>query len=349
MKLRTRIKAKDVAHEAGVSVATVSYVLNDAKSVTISKETRDKVLAAVEKLGYVPNQAAKTLGSARNVGTCRSNLIGVVIPQTETCKELMFNNPFYGEFLSSVEYVARSKGYHILVSGVNADQSYIKIAKNRSLDGIIILGMYPSEDLNEYKQAGIPTVLVDSYGNDHFFHSVRTDDRHGGYLATKYLIDHGHKKIAFVTGEVKTSGVNDMRFLGYKDALEEAQLEFDKELVFTGYVGHQYGIEAADRIEKCNLGITAAFASADIIAVGLIRGFRRKGKRVPDDISIIGFDDIYYAEICDPALTTIRQNIKEKGRNVAKIIVSAAKDISYPKHEIVIPLEIVERESVRFI
>ncbi|MDF2474305.1 MAG: LacI family transcriptional regulator [Anaerocolumna sp.] len=342
-----RINSKDVAREAGVSAATVSYVLNETKSVTISKETREKVLAAVQKLGYVPNQAAKTLGSSRIVGKSKSNLIGLVIPQTESGKELMFDNPFYGDFLSAVEYAARQEGFHLLVSGVNADQSYIDIAKNRSLDGIIILGMYPSEDNKEYKQIGIPTVLVDCYGTDHFFHSVRTDDRYGGYLATRHLIQHGHKRIAFVSGEVKESGVTDMRFLGYQDALREARIPYDPNLVFTGYVGYQYGIEAAAKIAQGNAGITAAFAAADIIAVGMIKGFRNLGLRVPEDISIIGFDDIYQAEICDPGLTTIRQNIKEKGNAVAKIIVSAAKNSTFPKTEIVIPLEIVERESVR--
>jgi len=343
-----RINSKDVAREAGVSATTVSYVLNNNKAVTISQETRDRVLAAVQKLGYVPNQAAKTLGSAKS-SINKSNLIGIVIPQTETGKELMFANPFYGDFISAVEYVARSEGFHLLISGVNADQSYIEIAKNRSLDGIIILGMYPSDDIKEYKQTGIPTVLVDCYGSDHFFHSVRTDDRYGGYLATHYLIEHGHRRIAFVSGAVKEAGVNEMRFLGYKDALKEAKIEFDKDLVFTGSVGYEYGIEAAHLIADSKLGITGAFATADIIAVGMIKGFQNAKLRVPEDISLIGFDDIYQSEICNPGLTTIRQNIKEKGKAVAKIVVSAAKNPSYLKNEVIIPLEIVERESVQTI
>lgn len=344
-----RVVIKDVAKEAGVSAATVSYVLNKTESVSIRQETIDKVMEAVNKLGYVPNQAAKTLGSARFVGQSKSNLIGLVIPQTESGKELMFANPFYGDFLSSVEYAARREGFHLLVSGVNADQSYIEIAKNRSLDGIIILGMYPSDDIKEYKQTGIPTVLVDCYGSDHFFHSVRTDDRYGGYLATMYLIEHGHRTIGFISGDVKEFGVNYMRFLGYQDALKEAGIPFDQNLVITGYVGYQFGIEAASKVTQKNAGITAVFATADIVAVGMVKGFSNHNLSVPDDISIIGFDDIYQAEICDPGLTTIRQNVKDKGNEVTKIIVSAAKNPNFSKKEIVIPLEIVERESVRSI
>lgn len=344
-----RVTIKDVAKEAGVSAATVSYVLNKTESVTISQVTIEKVIEAVQKLGYVPNQAAKTLGSARFVGKSKSNLIGLVIPQTESGEELLFDNPFYGDFLSAVEYAARMEGFHILVSGVNADQSYIEIAKNRSLDGIIVLGMYPSDDIKEYKQIGIPTVLVDCYGTDHFFHTVRTDDRYGGYLATRYLIEHGHHTIGFVSGEVKESGVNYMRLLGYKDALREAGIRFDQNLVIPGYVGYQFGIEAATKVVDKKCGITAVFATADILAVGMVKGFHKHNLNVPEDISIIGFDDIYQAEICDPGLTTIRQNIKDKGNEVTKIIVSATKNSNFSKKEIVIPLEIIERESVRAI
>lgn len=344
-----RVTIKDVAKEAGVSAATVSYVLNKTESVSLRQETTDKVMDAVHKLGYVPNQAAKTLGSARSVGQSKSNLIGLVIPQTEYGKELMFDNPFYGDFLSAVEYAARREGFHLLVSGVNADQSYIEIAKNRSLDGIIILGMYPSDDIKEYKQTGIPTVLVDCYGTDHFFHSVRTDDRYGGYLATRYLIEHGHRNIGFVSGKVKESGVSYMRLLGYQDALKEASIPFDQNFVINGYVGYQFGIEAASQVVQKNSGITAVFATADILAVGMVKGFHNHNLRIPEDISIIGFDDIYQAEICDPGLTTIRQNIKDKGNEVIKIIVSAVKNPNFSKKEIIIPLEIIERESVRTI
>ncbi|MGF7144677.1 LacI family transcriptional regulator [Anaerotaenia torta] len=346
--MKNIVRAKDVAKEAGVTAATVSYVLNGKSSVTISAETQDRVWSAVKKLGYVPNQAAKTLSSSRSTGYSRSNLIGVVIPQTEPGKKFMFSNPFYGEFLSALEYGARLEGYHLLVSGVNLDQSYIEIAKNRSLDGIIILGMYPSDEIQEYKRSGIPSVMVDCYcDNDHYFHSVRTDDRYGGYLATEYLIKKGHRRIAFVSGEAKEAGVNHMRFLGYQDALEEYEIPSDERLVINGYIGYEFGIEAAERIVDSNNGITAVFATADIIAVGMVKGFRKRGVRIPQDISIIGFDDIYASVICDPSITTIRQNIEDKGTEVAKLIVAAAQNRKYPKKEIIIPIEIIERESVR--
>ena len=140
-----------------------------------------------------------------------------------------------------------------------------------------------------------------------------------------------------------------MRLLGYKDALREAGIRFDQNLVIPGYVGYQFGIEAATKVVDKKYGITAVFATADILAVGMVKGFHKHNLSVPEDISIIGFDDIYQAEICDPGLTTIRQNIKDKGNEVTKIIVSATKNSNFSKKEIVIPLEIIERESVRAI
>lgn len=350
--MKKQVSIRDVAHEAGVSAATVSYVLNQTPNITISPETTIKVREAAERLKYVPSQAAKTLGSSRLKRSSRSNLIGIVIPQTEQNKYFMFSNPFYGDFLSAVEYEARKNGYHILISGVNADQSYVEIAKARSLDGIVIVGMYPSKDIEEYKKSGIPAVLVDCYcNNDHFFHSVRTDDRYGGYMATDYLVQKGHRNIAIVSGEIRENGVNNMRFLGYQDALLEANIAYNASLVYDGYVGFQYGLEAADKIvnenKKRKDKITAVFATSDIVAVGVIKGFQERGMRVPEDYSVIGFDDVYYSQICNPSLTTIHQNIIEKGREAAKIMISAAVNPGLPKRERIIPMELVERQSVR--
>ena len=166
-----RVSIKDVAREAGVSTTTVSYVLNSTPTETISEETSKRVLAAVRKLGYVPNLNARSLSSSR------SNLIGVLIPQTDPGKEFMFSNPFYGELLSSIEYTARQNGYHLLLSGTNEDQNYLSIARNRGLDGIIIVGTYPGENLNALKKLGVPIVLVDSYVNDDSFHTLGIEDK----------------------------------------------------------------------------------------------------------------------------------------------------------------------------
>lgn len=349
--VRKQVSVRDVAREAGVSPATVSYILNDTPGLSFTPETRQRVLAAAEKLHYVANQAAKTLGSGRAEGIVQSKLIGVVIPQTENKRKeshIMFGNPFYGTFLSAVELEARRAGYQLILSGTNPGQSYIDIAKSRTLDGVIILGAYPSDDEAEYKKYKIPAVLVDCYGSgDSFFYSVRTDDRLGGYLATKYLIEQGHHRIAIVTGELKAHGVNSERYQGYLDALCEAGLTPAHDDVFEGLVGYDHGLEVAEELARTRRDITALFASADITAIGLINGLRAAGLRVPEDVSVIGFDDVEYAKMCYPGLTTMRQNIMEKGRQAARLMIEAVQDHSLPREERIIPMELIERGTVK--
>lgn len=349
--VRKQVSVRDVAREAGVSPATVSYILNDTPGLSFTPETRQRVLAAAEKLHYVANQAAKTLGSGRAEGIVQSKLIGVVIPQTENKRKeshIMFGNPFYGTFLSAVELEARRAGYQLILSGTNPGQSYIDIAKSRTLDGVIILGAYPSDDEAEYKKYKIPAVLVDCYGSgDSFFYSVRTDDRLGGYLATKYLIEQGHHRIAIVTGELKAHGVNSERYQGYLDALSEAGLTPAHDDVFEGLVGYDHGLEVAEELARTRRDITALFASADITAIGLINGLHAAGLRVPEDVSVIGFDDVEYAKMCYPGLTTMRQNIMEKGRQAVRLMIEAVQDHSLPREERIIPMELIERGTVK--
>ena len=348
--MKKQVSIKDVAREAGVSPATVSYILNSTPGLSFTPETREKVMAAVEKLHYVANQAAKTLGSSRTEGIVQSKLIGIVIPQTENKRReshIMFGNPFYGTFLSAVELEIRKAGYHLILSGTNPGQSYIDIVKSRTLDGVIILGAYPSDDAAEYKKYKIPAVLVDCYGSgDSFFYSVRTDDRLGGYMATRYLIEKGHRNIAIVTGELKEHGVNSERYQGYLDALREAGIRPLKRNLFEGYVDYRYGAEAAQNLAKNRRGVTAVFATADITAVGLINGLHEAGISVPGDTSVIGFDDAEYAKMCFPGLTTIRQNIMEKGRQAARLMIEAVQNHGLPRVERIIPMELIERGTV---
>lgn len=339
--MEKRVGIKDVAAEAGVSIATVSYVINNKSGESLSTETIERVLAAVKKLNYVPNLSGRILANNK------SNLIGVVIPQTEPKKEFMFSNPFYSEFLSSFEYTARINGYHVLISGTNADENYIQVARKRNLDGIVILGVNSQDEQEELESADIPIVMVDSYIKSNHFSTLGTDDRYGGYLATKYLIDKGHKKIAIVTGCVSEDSVNFERLNGYKDALSESKLEYNDNYVLTGNVDYWYGVDTANKIKLLKDEVTAVFCTADILAMGLMKGLGRNGIKVPDEMSIIGFDDVFIAKVTDPALTTINQNVAAKGERAAKMIIGLATQELKGKQNYVIPIEVVERESVR--
>ena len=314
-----RISIKDVAKEAGVSTSTVSYVLNSTPTETISEETSKRVMAAVQKLGYVPNLNARSLSSSR------SNLIGVLIPQTEPGKEFMFSNPFYGDLLSSIEYTARQHGYHLLLSGTKEDQNYLNIAQNRGLDGIIIVGTYPGENLNALKKLGVPIVLVDSYENDDDFHTLGIEDKEGARIATRYLIEKGHRKIAFISGSIRENGVNMKRYQGYCDALKEAGLPLDEQDIYSGTVDYEYGLTAVQQYIDRGKKQSAAFITADVISMGVIKGLKQNNIRVPDDLSIVSFDDVYLAEMSYPSLTTIHQDIDEKGRQAVQLVLEAAR------------------------
>ena len=336
-----RVSIKDVAKEAGVSASTVSYVLNNTPTESISEETKKRVTAAVQRLGYVPNLNARSLSSRR------SNLIGVVIPQTEPGKEFMFSNPFYGELLSAIEYTARKHGYHLLLSGTQEDQSYLNIAQNRGVDGIIIVGTYPGENLNELKRVGVPIVLVDSYVMDEDFHTIGIEDKEGARMATRYLIGKGHRKIAFISGSIRENGVNMKRYRGYCDALQEAGLPLEETAVYSGTVDYEYGLTAARQFLDRGRQQTAAFVTADVISMGFIKGLRQQGICVPDDISIVSFDDVYLANMAYPSLTTVHQDIDEKGRQAVQLVLDAAKAKEHRHTECILPLRLIERDSVR--
>ena len=337
-----RVRIKDIAAEAGVSVTAVSYILNNVPSQSFAPETVKKVNDAARLLGYVPNMAARALVSDR------SRMIGVVIPQTEQHKEFLFSNPFYGDFLSSVEFTARQEGYHILISGTNADQTYLEVARTRSLDGIIIVGMYPEDNYEELKKSEIPTVLVDCYCDDDYFNIIQIDDRQGGYQAAKLLLDKGHKHIAHVTGLIKDNGVNRQRMLGWRQALKEAGIKYDRGLLYDGEVSYLHGIEAGKKIAGSfrESGVTAVFASADIIAAGLYSGLKSAGLTIPSDVSVVGFDDIWLAGICDPGLTTIRQDITLKGKTALEVVLSLINGDISGDRKITLPIDLVERGSV---
>jgi LacI family transcriptional regulator len=329
---------KDVAREAGVSSATVSYVFNSKKP--ISPHTKAKVMAAIEKLNYVPNINARTLS------TNDSLLIGVLIPQTEPGSHLMFENTFYSEILSAIEFEARTHGYHILISGINAGETYMNRARGRNLDGIIAIGVYPDDLYREIKKSGIPLVLIDSYCDDAHCHNIRIDDVYGSYLATGYLLDRGHRDIAFLSGRLRDNGVMKKRLTGYQQALEERGIPFKKVYIFEGKIDFNNGVTLAQRLLAARQPISAVFAAADILAIGAMKTFFEKGLQIPRDISIIGFDDLQISRYMNPGLTTIGQEITLKGKKAVELLVQIIKEPDLTKREEILPLGIIERGSV---
>ncbi|MBQ4651592.1 MAG: LacI family DNA-binding transcriptional regulator [Oscillospiraceae bacterium] len=334
-----RTTLKDVAQRAGVTTAAVSYALSGKRP--ISEETKARIMQAIEELDYVPDLNARSL-SMRD-----SKLIGVVVPQTEPGERLMFQNSFYSEVLGSIEYYARQQGYHILISATDANESYLTLAKKRNLDGIIVIGMYPDEFYQQMKKTQIPIVLIDSYCNDHYYHNIRIDDAYGSYLATRYMLEKGHKHVAFFAGQMKENGVMKKRLLGYRQALEEFELPYRQDYIFEGQIDYNSGIELAGRLLEAGLPTTGIVCAADILAIGAAKGLFEAGKRVPEDYSLVGFDDVELAQYMTPGLTTVRQHISLKGQKAVELLLKHIEDPTLPKQEEILPLQLIPRGSVK--
>lgn len=340
-----KVTIRDVAKHAGVSVASVSYVLNDIDKVTA--ETKDRILKSIAELDYSPSLTARCLSKGD------SKLIGVSLPITEKGDipgVLLENNPFFGEFISGIEYTTRKQGYDILISGMDTNEQYKDWIQRRRLDGIIMLGVYPHSIFEEINKLEIPIVLTDAYEPYAAeFHRVMVEDELGGYLATRHLIDRGHRKIAFVAGSIKNSYTNYYRYEGYKKALREARIKLNKEFILEDHVTFNGGYRTGKRLLDGKMAVTAAFAAADIMAIGIIKSFLENGKLIPRDLSVIGFDDIKLGQYTTPSLTTIKQDIIMKGRVSAEMIMEDLKNNRRTNHSVVLKPELIIRDSTDFI
>lgn len=341
--MKRKVTIRDVAKYAGVSVATVSNVINNIDKA--SDETREMVLKSIKEIGYQPDFVARCLAKGK------SNLIGVMLPITEKGDEpylLLRDNPFFSEFISGIDFISRKRGYDFLISGIESGQQCKEWVTKRNLDGIIMLGMLPRSFFNEMEEINLPVVLIDAY--EEFatrFHRIMADDKNGGYLATKHLISLGHRHIVFVTGSVKQSGVNRERFEGYKKALQEAGITPDPGLIFEDHVTFEGGYQAGKRIMESGGEITAVVTVADVVAFGLINVFRDHGKTVPDDYSVVGFDDIQLCKYVVPRLTTVRQNIFKKGVAAVEAIISDIELPSETSETKILSVELIQRESTK--
>lgn len=306
----------EIAKLAGVSTATVSYVINDVDKV--SEKTKERVRKIMADLDYIPSINARSLSNGQ------TRLIGVTLPliaPSDTTGTLLETNPFFAEYLGEIHKVISQYGYDILLSGIQVKGKYKNWIQSRGLDGIILLGSYPPDIYEEVKALNIPTVLTDvyeTYAND--FHSVNTDDADGSYMATKHLISLGHKKIGFVGGSIQQSPIHNNRYLGYGKAMLEANLKINNDCVFETLTTFEGGMHLAQRLMKEKFDLTALVVDADIVALGIMKVCQDNGKKIPDELSIVGFDDIQAASFTSPGLTTIRQFISKKGEIAANLV-----------------------------
>ena len=324
---------KDVAREAGVSIATVSRVFND--SAVVSEGTRQNVRAVAERLNYWPN------GAARSLITNRTQAIGVLLPD-------LFGE-FYSEILRGMDCTARKTGLHLLVSSSHADAKELVAALRSTrgrIDGLIV--MAPDIDASaaiRATAAALPMVLIDAFSGIEGCDSVAIANQAGAYSVVRHLVRLGHRRVATITGPARNADAR-QRLEGYRAALVESGADGSRELEIAGNFTEPSGYEAVARLLALHPRPTAVFAANDYMAIGVLGALSDAGVRVPEDIALAGFDDIAMACYLNPPLTTVHVDAYRLGeRAVEKLL-----ERSHPRrgraaqHE-VLPTTLVIRSS----
>lgn len=305
--MRTTIK--DIAKKAEVSANTVSKALNHKPGV--SSETRRRIMKIAGGMDYLPNVLAK------NLRLNQTKSIGLIMPDN--------SNPFFARVIKGIQDVAKQAGYHIVLCNTEEDPSFEEEAVNLLLSlrvaGLLITPTQKKIDcILKLKQLGIPFVLVARQFEEVVTHCVATDNVIVGHIATKRLIDQGHERIVFVNGPYENSAAKE-RFTGYQKALEENRIAFDESLVEWGSLNMEDGYNAMTRVLANQRPPLGAFLMNDYIAIGAMKAVREKNLRIPEDVSIVGCDDIDLAHYLDVPLTTVYQPKYAIGEKGAQILV----------------------------
>lgn len=333
------VTIKDIAARAGVSTSTVSRVVN--QSVRVDPATEERVQEAIEALGYRPNLLARSF--RRKI----THTIGLVVPDN--------SNPFFAEMARVIEDAGFAEGYSVILCNSDLSEvkqdAYIDVLLAKRVDGIIMTstGLIPGEranhDIERIQQAGVPCVVIDRDLGDAPVDQLLVDNHEGGYLAGRYLIEHGHRKLACVVGPsdlTPSAG----RIAGFHRALDEAEIDILPEAIVRGNGRLDGGARAIARLLDRGADFTAVFAFNDEMAIGVIGALQRAGKRVPHDISVIGFDDIPYADAIYPAVTTIAQPIVEMGGIGVRMLLDRLQQPGAAPRRVQLSPRLVKRESV---
>lgn len=326
---------KDVAERAGVGIGTVSRVLNG--STQVREETRQKVLVAIQELGFKPNSAARQLSGGKTF------TVGVVTP--------FFTLPSFIERLTGIQDVLDVANYDLVLYSIRYVDQFQRqlrtLAQQSRVDGLIILSLSFYEDEIRQSSPTLPVVVIDNDTIKHYPH-IMIDNFEGGQLATHYLIERGHRSIGFV-GDVKndTFGFTSTyrRFEGFQHALEEAGLPLVPEWCHFGDISQESARLSAHAILSSPRRPTAIFAAYDTLAFGTLAAAQELGLRVPDDVAVIGFDDIQTANYLN--LTTVRQHLVESGRLGARLMLDWLRNgfVDPKAWDTILPLEVIQRAT----
>lgn len=335
------VTIEDIAREAGVSCTTVSNVIH-GRTNKVSAHTVDLINEIIHRTGYVPNM------SARAMKTRSSKVVALINHLDSRDQEKFMSDPFFMDLTSAVEKALRERGYFLMIRAISESDELLAFLRNWNVEGVFMPGLFENEPFYQtLHDLKMPVVLTDSYISDlGHMSNIGLQDFEGARLATEHLIQNGHKRIVFAGAKIKPGGVVEQRLLGYKQALEDNGIPFDDSLLYECEFSTTKMMELGDALARRE-DITAVFATADLLAAGIMSGLQQAGRMVPRDISIVGFDDINWARMTMPMLTTIHQDAVAKGRLAAQCMIRLLEGDEIGGHNQILSVELVERNSVR--
>lgn len=326
---------KDVAKLAGVSVTTVSRVLNN--TAPVNEKTKEKIMKAIKDLDYTPSIIAQ------GMRTKRSKILGVIIPD--------YVNPFYYELFKYLEDAARDKDYHIIVASTGEEEkdeiNYISNLVNRNIDGLIVCSYKGEKKTIDYLLSlsrKIPVIFMDNFQINKKINSVYTDGNTGIKSITEHVIKQGHKKIGFIKPLSRYNIAND-RFEGYKSAIKEAGIEFREFLIYEGDYHIESGYKAAEYFLNLSIKPTAIISSTDLMAIGAVKYLQSQKVQIPEEIAVAGFDDIYMSQLISPPLTTYKQPVKNIAYEAVDLFYHKLNHPTAKDRQIVLKGTLIVRES----
>ncbi|KPC85022.1 MULTISPECIES: LacI family DNA-binding transcriptional regulator [Streptomyces] len=333
---------EEVAARAGVGRGTASRVING--SPRVSAQTREAVEAAVAELGYVPNRAARALAGNR------TDAIALVVPESET---RFFAEPYFSDIVRGVGAALADTEMQLLLTLAGNDRERRRLAQYLTahrVDGVLLVSVHADDPLPDLlEQLGMPSVISGRRHAAETLPSVDSDNFEGARAAVDHLIARGRRSIATITGRLDVYGAQ-RRLDGYRKAVAAAGLDPDERLIAPADFSEEGGARAMRELLERRPDVDAVFAASDVMAAGARQVLRESGRRIPDDVALVGFDDSAVARHMDPPLTSVRQPIEEMGRTMTRVLLQeianrSSGDGTEERPRIVLPTELVVRES----
>jgi LacI family transcriptional regulator len=329
---------EQVAKIAGVSHSTVSRVINDSPNVR--PQVRERVQQVIREYNYQPHHAARTLV------TRRTNVIGLIIPEPIS---RLFIDPFFSQLLPGIAEVCNQRGYYLMLVLMTAttdrDTLYRRLLHNGRLDGVIVASAVLNDPIMpRLQESKCPCVLVGHNPDYPEIPWVDVDNINGARTIVKYLISQGHRRIATITGPLGMIPGQD-RLEGYRQALAQAGIAYSDALVAQGDFTEDSGFYATQQVLPAEP--TAIFAASDLMAIGVLKALAQAGRRVPDDISVTGYDDAPVAKLVNPQLTTVKQPVVDLGRIAAESLIALLENPKAVAQPQLLSTNLIVRQSTR--